>query len=252
MAAINNFWVGSYTNDTSYLFNNTKSTTSVGSSNILGIDLAEYSSVTRGSYNKLLKAYYKKYGTDKSTTSGDGDSTATKTTLKGEADSLYKAAGVLTSTGKDSLFNKVDIKDKDSGITTKGYDTDKIYKAVDSLASSYNQLVKSSVNSTNNAVLRQTLGMIQSAGSNGRLLNNVGIKINADNTLSVDEETFKKADMNVVKSLFNGSGSFGDRIQSVAGNINANVNNLLGNNYTYTAFGTSGKYSTGNLLDSVL
>ena len=34
------------------------------------------------------------------------------------------------------------------------------------------------------------------------------IKINADNTLSLDEEAFKKADMATVQSLFNGSDSW--------------------------------------------
>ncbi|MBR1866541.1 MAG: hypothetical protein IJ801_08550 [Lachnospiraceae bacterium] len=257
MASINSIWGNTYTNNTSFLFNNTSSTSSTSSagSNLLGIDLAEYSSITKGSYNKLIKAYYKKYGNDNKTASSSDetkDSTATKTTLKGESDSLYKAADALVTTGKNSLFNKVEQKDEESGTTRKDYDTDKIYKAVDSLVSSYNQLVKSSTKSTDNAVLRQTLGMIRSASSNGKLLNDIGIKINSDNTLSLDEETFKKADMSVVKSLFNGSGSFGDRIKTTASNINQNINNSLGNYNTYTAFGTSGQYSTGNLLDSIL
>lgn len=255
MASINNIWNNTYNNNTSFLFNNTSSTSSTsGSSNLLGIDLAEYSSVTKGSYNKLVKAYYKKYGSNSSGTSSEDtkDTTKTRTLLKGKADSLYKAAGTLVNTGKDSLFQKVDIKDEKSGTTTKDYDKDKIYKAVNSLVSSYNDLVKSSTDSQDNAVLRQTLGMVRSASSNGKLLNDVGIKVNSDNTLSVDEETFKNADMSVVKTLFNGSGSFGDRIQTTAGNIDMKLGNSLGNNFTYTAYGTLGSYSTGSLLDSML
>ncbi|MGN0155330.1 MAG: flagellar filament capping protein FliD [Lachnospiraceae bacterium] len=255
MASVNGIWGNGYVDNTSYLFGSTASKTSGTSGNILGIDLAEYSSITRGSYSKLIKAYYEKYGTSKSASedsSSEKDSTATKTTLKSNADALYKAADALVTTGKDSVFNKVDIKDEETGETTKGYDTEKIYKAVNSLVESYNNFVKKSADSTDNAVLRQSVGMINASSSNGSLLNSIGITINADNTMSVDEEKFKGADMSTVKSLFNGNGSYGSKIQSVASNVYLNVNNSMGNSNSYTSLGTLGNYSTGSILDSFL
>ena len=253
MAGMNGIWGGMNTNSVSYLFGNnqTKST----SSNLLGIDLGEYSSITRGSYSKLVKAYYKKYGNQKSSTeklSDSKDSTQTKESIKSEADDLYKAADVLTTKGKDSLFKKADVKDEKTGTTTKQYDTDKIYKAVSSMVDTYNSFVKKSVSSKDNAVLRQAVGMVQSTSANGSLLGQIGIKVGSDNTLSIDEETFKKADMSTVKSLFNGSDSYGGRIQSAAGKVYRNVNNSLGNRNSYTASGTLGNYSTGNILDRFL
>ncbi len=251
MAGINSIW-GSY-NSNSYLFGNVN-TSNTSSGNILGIDFAEYSSITRGSYSKLIKAYYAKYGKDSTDgiSSGDSDSTATKTTIKGSANELYKAANTLVTTGKDSVFKKIDIKNEEDGTTTKGYDTDKIYKAVSSLVDAYNSLVKNSTDSKDNAVLRQTLHMVNSASANGSLLNDIGIKIGTDNTLTLDEETFKSADMNKVKTLFNGSDSFGAKVQSAASSIYLNVNNSLGDSNSYTAAGTLGSYSTGNILDSLL
>lgn len=252
MAGINSIW-GSY-NSNSYLFGNVNTSNTV-SGNILGIDFAEYSSITKGSYSKLLKAYYKKYGTEKSAdgvSTKDKDTTATKTSLKSKANDLYKAASALVTSGKNSIFKKVDIKNDENGTTTKGYDTDKIYKAVNSFVDSYNNLVKNSTDSKDNAVLRQTLHMINSAAANGSLLNDIGIKIGADNTLTLDEETFKSADMNKIKTLFNGSDSFGARVQSVASNIYMNVNNSMGDSNSYTAAGRLGSYSTGNILDSLL
>lgn len=252
MAGVNGIW--SNTSDYSYLFGTTN-TSKQTTGNMLGIDLAEYSSITRGSYSKLIKAYYQKYGTDKSTTpvaGKDKESTAATTSIKGNADTLYKAADALVTTGKNSVFVKKDITDSETGVTTNGYDTDKIYKAVDSLVSAYNNLVKSSVNSTDNAVLRQSLSMIRSASANGSLLGDVGIKIGEDNTLSLDEETFKKADMSTVKSLLNGNDSFGGTIQRTASNIYLRANASLGNSNTYTAAGSFGSYSSGNILDSLL
>lgn len=255
MASINGIWGNGYVDNTSYLFNNmsNKTSGSFAAGNILGIDLAEYSSITRGSYSKLLKAYYAKYDTHKeSKTSEKEDSTATKTTLKSDANELYKAANALVTNGKNSLFKKGDVKDEESGMTTKGYDKDKIYKAVNSLIDSYNSLVKKSTDSKDNAVLRQTLHMVNATGSNRSLLGDIGVKINEDNTLAIDEETFKKADMNTVKTLFNGADSLGAKIQSAAMNIHLNVNNSLGNDSIYTSAGTLGRYSSGNILDSLL
>lgn len=242
------------------LFNSlsTKTTSSSSqSNNFLSIDYAEYAAITNGSYNKLTKAYYAKFGNTK-TSSGSLEETSTeestknRTMVKGAAKDLYEATGVLVSTGSDSLFKKTDIKDSETGVTVKDFDTDKIYKAVNSLVDSYNSLVEGSANSTDNSVLRQTLGMIKSTLSNSSLLSDIGIEVGVDNKLSVDEETFKAAHMSTVKTLFNGSGSLGAKIQSTAANIYNQTNNLLGNSNTYTAFGTLGNYSTGNRLDSLL
>lgn len=242
-------------NEYSYLFNSMSSNKSnSGTNNLLGIDLAEYSSITRGSYNKLVKAYYDKFGDNKNTSSATGDKSETvaKTTLKGSANDLNKATSALLTNGKDSVFKKVDIKDEETGETTKGYDKDKIYDAVNSMVEAYNGLVGSSTSSNSNAVLRQTLHMINSTASNGEMLAEVGIKIGADNKLSVDEDAFKNADMNKVKTLFAGTASWAGKVQSAASNIYNNVNNSLGNSNFYTANGSLGNYSTGNILDSML
>lgn len=263
MATISSLLRSASTDNTLSLFNSLSSTSSVSStsstsstSNLLGIDLAEYSSITRGSYSKLVKAYYSKYGSKSSSNAEDESTTKEKTikntTIKNAANDLYKAAHTLVSTGKDSLFKKVEIEDKETGTTTKGYDTDKIYKAVNTLVDAYNSLVENSTDSSDHAVLRQTLNMVNSASSNRSLLNDVGITIGSDNKLSVDEETFKKADMTTVKSLLNGNGSFGAKIQSAASTVYMRINNSFGNSNTYTASGTLGNYSTGNLLDSLL
>ena len=58
--------------------------------------------------------------------------------------------------------------------------------------------------------------------------------------------------MNKIKTLFNGSDSFGARVQSAASNIYMNVNNSMGDSNSYTAAGRLGSYSTGNILDSLL
>ncbi|MCM1158119.1 MAG: hypothetical protein NC300_04980 [Bacteroidales bacterium] len=258
MSSINGIWGN---DSTSYYFGGSTSSSSSMGGNILGIDLAEYASVTRGSYRKLAKAYYQKYGNESKTDSTDNSEDAKKkqtetkaavNSMKTNAAALSRTAGVLTKTGKNSLFNKVEITDKETGVKTEDYDRDKIYKAVSDLVESYNTYVKKAADSTDNTVLRQTLNMVRSASINGSMLQKVGIKIKEDNTLELDEETFKGADMSRIKTLFNGSGSFADRIQTVANNVDRRMDNLLGNKNFYTAAGTLSKYSTGDILDSFL
>lgn len=255
MASINGIWGNTYSN-TQSLFGSAYNVKNVNSGNILGIDFGEYASVSRGSYSKLVKAYYSKYGNTKEATSAirseSKEETAAKTTLKTNANDLHKAAGELTSTGKNSLFQQVEKKDSETGVTTKDYDKDKIYKAVNRFVDSYNGLVKKAADSKDNAVLRQTLHMVNSAVSNRSMLADVGIKVNADNSLSIDEENFKGADMNKVKTLFNGKDSFAAKTEAAASNIYMNVNNSLGDGKTYTASGSFGNYNSGNILDSLL
>ncbi len=258
MANVNGFgnmWANMYTNDYSYLFNSVSNNKNHSqASNVLGIDLAEYSSITRGSYNKLVKAYYEKFGDDAESPvkAVDKSETVAKTTLKGNADALSKALSGLVTSGKDSVFKQVDLKDEETGIVSKGYDKDKIFESVSSMVDAYNELIKNSTDSNDNAVLRQTLHMVNATSANSSLLADAGISVGSDNKMSVNEEAFKNADMNTIKTLFHGSSSLAGKIQSAANSIYMRVNNALGDNNFYTSGGTLGNYSTGNILDSLL
>lgn len=258
ISGLGSSWSNLYSNDYSYLFNGLSgnSTTSTTTRNILGIDLAEYASVTRGSYSKLVKAYYEKYGNSGSSSgtnkTSDKSEKLEQTTLKGNANDLYKAANALVTSGVDSVFKKIDIRDEETGKTSKGYDKDKIYEAVSSLVEAYNSMVGSSTESSDNSILRQTLHMVNSVSANSSLLSDVGIRVGSDNKLSIDEETFKNSDMSIVKTLLNGNHSLGGKIQSAASNLYVRLSNYLSDKNTYTASGTLGSYSTGNMLDNFL
>lgn len=47
---------------------------------------------------------------------------------------------------------------------------------------------------------------------NETLLKAIGITVKADNKLSIDEDTFKKADMSKVEALFKGNTSYGYQV----------------------------------------
>lgn len=219
---------------------------------------ADYNAIRNGSYRKLLKAYY---GQDSSAKSRVQDVVSKKKTnaenkelteAKADATELKDSASALSASGSKSLFNKKEIKTKDENgkeITTMGYDREAIEKAVTSFVDDYNSAITSGskVNSTN--MLRKTLQMTQMTQANKRMLSDVGINITSGNKLSVDKDTLGKADMNKLKSLFEGSGSYAGRISDKASQIaQAAVTEFSKNSSLYT---NSGNYNNKQNYSSV-
>lgn len=210
--------------------------------------LTDYYSITNGSYKKLVKAYYAKNNADTSTNTDKLELTTTKSS----GEQLAQAAQALTKTGKQSVFEKIDVTDENTGITSKQYDVDNIFKNVKSLVESYNQVLDSAGDSTNTSVLRKTVSMINQVKVYSSALNDIGITVGADNKLSLNEDTFKAADMADVKALFQGSVSVGGKFESFGRDI-ANLSNcaINGVNSIYTSSGTYAALTTGNLYDSL-
>lgn len=246
-----------YYNFSSSLFGTASSSSAGSSSNILG----DYYSIKNGSYKKLLSAYYKKQNgestsnstEDKNVNTDSTSSDKTKLTLtKTNADGLKTAASALTSTGKNSLFEKVTktVTDATTGTTSEktDYDMDKIASAISSFAKSYNDTIKSAAETDSTSVLRKTAYMVSMTNANKNLLAKVGVTIGSDNTLSVDETKIKNANMNDLKTLFNGTDSYADRVNSKAVDIStASVNAL----YANRLYGANGKYSTAGITGTL-
>lgn len=191
--------------DTSYLFSSFSNSGSKSSSGLDGMSsiLSDYSSIKNGSYGKLLKAYYgtntnsveDKIVSDK-TASADDATTITK--LKSDAADLKAASDKLMETGNDS---------------------EAMYKAVSDFAEKYNKMIKTAGDSNNKRVLSTAANMTTSTDSNRNLLAKIGVTINSDNTLSVDEKKFKEANMSTVKTMFGTNGSYAYGISSKASSI---------------------------------
>lgn len=239
--------INSGTTDYSELFDSLSASSSKSSSS--SNFLADYASIKNGSYAKLAKAYYgKTSGSSTVTEEEAAEKVKSNTEVKTNADALKSSANALVNS-KTLFSNKVETTDKDGNKTTD-YDYDKIYKALKSFVDDYNSVIESGGESENSSVLRNTLSMTKMTKENKDLLEDVGITINEDNTLSIDEETVKKANINDLKSLFSGVGSYADSIATKASNISykaAYENNKLN---SYTASGTySTTGSVGNIYD---
>lgn len=257
------------------------------STDMLGISYTDYASIKSGSYHKLLSAYYSLNKTDESTgtanktentasedktsgttNAGAGISTNTSTSaststskaaaeklaaISSGAEKVKEAADTLLTQGSESVFNKTAVKDA-QGNTVTDYNKDKIYTSVKNFAEQYNTMMTnasdtnvSSIKSTVSALKNQTKMYAEKLAS-------VGITINEkDNTLNIDEETFKNADMSQVKALFNGTNSYAYQVAEQASNINKYAEHEASRANTYTSSGTySANSNVGEILNSLI
>ena len=225
--------------------------------------LSDYASIKNGSYGKLMKAYYAKDSGDSKTaastiTKKDTTDTAKKALAKVETatDALKESADALLATGKKDLFAQKDITTKDeNGVetTTKGYDTGAIYNAVNSFVKNYNSVMAAVDDVSDTTVNNRTESMGNTTIANSKQLAKIGITMKNDGTLSLDKDTFMKADMNTVKNLFQGNGSYGYRVSAQSSMINfaADHASTRSSLYTGTA-GYTGTYNVGNLFSSYM
>lgn len=228
-----------------------------GGSDLLGINYNDYATIRNGSYYKLLNAYYAKDGASDEvkqalSTSTSKDDAKTLAQIEDAAGGMKESAEKLLASGKDSVFNKVTVKNED-GTTTTDYDKDAIYKAVSAFVDDYNNLIDEAADSNTTSILRAARNMVNYTKANVRMLGKMGITIGADNQLAIDEKTFKESKMEDVKALFGTRGAYGYQMDTQAALIESYAKNEAAKANTYGRNGMyTYNYNTGELYNSVV
>lgn len=240
----------------STLFSSLGSSKSTGSG-LFGINLSEYASIRSGSYGKLMRSYFSMdstKGTSKSddstkntiedlatTTSTSKDSTKTLAAIESDAKELTDSAKALYTHSNNKVFTK------DSG---GSYDTDKIYKAVKRFADDYNSMLDTAGKSSTNRISRSVSSMKNETSYNEKPLKEIGITVDEKTgRLSVDETTFKSADTEKIKNLFNGTGSYAYSVATKAAMTESYAKSEAAKSNTYTKNGTYNyNYNSGNIF----
>lgn len=240
----------------STLFSSLGSSKSTGSG-LFGINLSEYASIRSGSYGKLMRSYFSMdstKGTSKSddstkntiedlatTTSTSKDSTKTLAAIESDAKELTDSAKALYTRSNNKVFTK------DSG---GSYDTDKIYKAVKRFADDYNSMLDTAGKSSTNRISRSISSMKNETSYNEKPLKEIGITVDEKTgRLSVDETTFKSADTEKIKNLFNGTGSYAYSVATKAAMTESYAKSEAAKSNTYTKNGTYNyNYNSGNIF----
>lgn len=136
-------------------------------------------------------------GTTNNTTSTD-----TKKPTSTSAAALKKDGEALAS---NELFAKV--KDAD-GNETDEYDVKKILSTAKSFVSNYNAMFDKAESSSNSGVLSNLSYIRERTANNTKALKEFGFSVDKKGRLSLDEDTFKKADMSKVHDFFKNYGSY--------------------------------------------
>jgi hypothetical protein len=220
-----------------------------GSGNSLYSNLSQLSSVRSGSYAKTLKSYY---GRNNQTASTQKNSAVNKysyntytqqsglSNVSKESTDLSAAAKKLTDTGKEGLF-----------ASEERYDADAAYKAASDFVTNYNETLDA-VNKTTNAAVSSAAGsMTRMTGVMTKSLSGIGISVGKDGRMSINEEEFKNAGFDKVKSMLGTNGSYARIIGSSAQRLSSAVEQQsrqmsLGSTGLYGRYGSYfGNYGFG-------
>lgn len=180
------------------------------------------------------------------------DVNKTLSAIEQSAADLKKALDVLLDTGSKSVFNKENITSKDeNGVysTSYGYNKDKIYNAVESFVDSYNDVISNGDKSNSSSITSKIDVLRDMTDAMRGKLSEIGITVESDGQLSIDESVFKKADMDAVKSLFNKTNSYGDSVSSQAFWIDHAAGTEANKSNTYNSSGNyTNNYSAGDIF----
>ena len=136
----------------------------------------------------------------------------------------------LKKLASDAIFEK--IKDKNGKET---YDIDKIFSTAKSFVKNYNSMFDAAKKSTNSGVTANLSYIKEKTEQNKQALAQFGITLDANNKMTIDEDTFKKSDMSNVQNFFkNYSLSVGTNVSLVDHYLTSMSKNANG----YTSAGT--------------
>lgn len=156
------------------------------------------------SYGSTIASRVKFSGGGTSTTTGttnDSTSTDDKKPASSSAAAALKTDGETLASSE--LFAK--IKDQDGN---EAYDIKKILSTAKSFVNNYNTMFDKAESSSNSGVLSNLSYIRNRTANNTKALKEFGISVDKKGRLSIDEETFQKADMSKVQDFFKDYGSY--------------------------------------------
>ena len=174
--------------------------------------LTDYASIKNGSYGKMMKAYYAKQKAEEEAESSDSVNSKSKKTKDAASSSAARKFYETAS--------------KMSGLDYSEDNMDELYDKVSAFVKDYNSMMTSASKSKNSAVKAQADALNDYTYQNHKLFAKIGITMNSDRTLSIDEDTFKKVNertgatnIPTLTTLFKGVNSFADKAADRASRI---------------------------------
>ena len=173
---------------------------------------SDWSSLRNGSYRRLMKSYYGNIGGSGSSVSGTTTSTSNVLDRILEerknpqvSEEVQKANSSLTAgiaplkNSVQALQNENTYTDSDDGKTTA---QDKVVSAMKNFVSQYNDVVNAAKKSTLTGKTSHVGAMMRLSNENAEKLAEVGITINRNGTLMLNEGKLKSTDISKVQEMF--------------------------------------------------
>lgn len=212
------------TTDYSSLFQSLPKTTESSGGGLTNL-ATEYTSISSGSYGKLLSAYYKKMNGGDATEAIQKEN-ANRQLVGGNAASLKKTAKTLS---------KIDFTDDSESGKAKSL------QAVKDFISAYNSVIDTADDVNSKSILRNAVWMTNITSKSAGLLNELGITVGKDNKLSIDETKWESANTSTKTALFNGRQGFAEKMVYKASQMtNASAESA---SYTASAYKEDGDYT---------
>lgn len=209
-------------NNYSYLFQSLSS----GNGTAANLNfLSDYASIKNGSYGKLMKSYY---GTAKSSASAGSSAKSNSSNVldkildekkNPKVSKDVQEANANLTTGLSTLKTSVSAlqNDKTYTDTANGQSAgDKVVSAMKAYVSNYNDVVTAAKNSTLANKTAYVANMMSSTATNVDKLAEIGVTINGNGTLELNEAKLKEAGISKVQDLFSSKNimSYGSTIAS--------------------------------------
>lgn len=193
--------------------------------NTLYNGLGDYGTVKSGTYNKLLKAYYKKV-------QGSNEKSE-EIILKKQQSSEEKATAVAASSLKYS-------SDALTSLTYSEENRSEIVNDVEQFVNSYNTAINVAKSSSVASVNKKGASLSNLSSSYSKVLDSVGITVNKDHSLSVNSDKLKSANLGTLKTIFQGNYSYSSQVNNYA--------NLM---YSANSNGVEGSYNRKGQIDTL-
>ena len=175
--------------------------------------LSDYASIRSGSYARLLKAYYSA-GQSSSGTVASGKNSSSGSNILDKileerrnptvSKDVQEANSNLTS-GLSNLNSSVSVlqNNKTYTDTENGSSAaDKVVSAIKAYVTDYNNVVSAAKRSTLTSKTSYVANMMHSTTANADKLSEIGVTINSNGTLQLNESKLKAADISKVQELF--------------------------------------------------
>ena len=189
--------------------------------------LGDYAMIKNGSYGRLMKAYYADSNSSSSSTSTSSKKSSTSNVLDKILDEkrnpkvskeAQKANANLTA-GLSSLKTSVSTlqNDKTYTDTANGQSAaDKVVSAMKSYVEEYNNVVTAAKDSTLTNKTAYVANMMRATSANADKLAEIGVTVNSNGTIDLNEAKLKTAGVSKVQELFSSKDimSYGSTVAS--------------------------------------